>query len=362
MKILVDERPKGVPIAMACRVLGIARSAVYAGRRKTGAPSAERRSRKSAPQPRALCPWEREEALSLMHSPQFCDQPPRQIHQQLLDEGRYLCSPRTFYRLLASQQETAERRPQRPAQHNAIPRLLATRPNEVWTWDITKLPTVQGDYLSLYVVIDLYSRYVVTWMLSRKENSSLAQHMFGQTLGRYAIEQGTLTVHQDRGAPMTAQAFLDLLNHHDVTPSHSRPRVSNDNPVSESQFKTQKYQPDYPGTFDNFAHAQAWCERYFRWYNSEHHHSGLNGYTPAQVFTGAYLEIVRVKQQALNEAYTRTPERFVRGAPVAKLPPASMAINPIGADDNNDGCDQVNFPTLPAAYAKKNTLSEQQVS
>lgn len=360
MNILATELPRGVPLAAACRCLGIPRSAVHAHRAKRvrAAPDPARRSRKGSPQPRALCPFERQAVRDVLYSERFCDQPPVQVHQRLLGEGEYLCSPRTMHRILADNHETRERRAQRPAQHHAIPRLLATRPNEVWTWDITKLPTVAGEYLSLYVVIDLYSRYVVAWMLSRKENSELAQHLMTEALTRHAIDRGTLTLHQDRGAPMIAQAFLDLLNQSGVTPSHSRPRVSNDNPVSESQFKTQKYQPDYPGRFDNFEHAHAWCSRYFAWYNGEHHHSGLNGWTPEQVFTGSWVDIAVIKQRAFDEMYERHPERFVRRPPRVATPPTSMAINPIREGGTLTGENQVNCATLPRARASKSTLSE----
>ncbi|MBV1877792.1 MAG: DDE-type integrase/transposase/recombinase [Pseudomonadales bacterium] len=186
-----------------------------------------------------------------------------------------------MHRILRSLGENGERRNQRPAVHNAVPRLLAEAPNEVWTWDITKLPLIRGGvYLSLYVVLDLFSRFVVAWMISLKENSALSQQLMTEAITRYSIQPNQLTLHQDRGSPMRAHGYLEQMRELDVTCSHNRPRVSNDNPFSESQFKTQKYQPDYPGRFNGMSHARNWCEDYFDWYNFEHHHSGLAGYTP----------------------------------------------------------------------------------
>ena len=171
-----------------------------------------------------------------------------------------------------------------------------------------------------------------------------------EAVARYQIAPGQLTLHQDRGSPMIAHGYLDCMKELDVTCSHSRPRVSNDNPFSESQFKTQKYQPDYPGRFDSIAHARRWCEDYFRWYNVDHHHSGLSGFTPEQVFTGRYKIVAEQKQRALDARYEKNPERFVKGRPAVKLPPEFVAINPIAAEESGEMlADCVNFPTLTAA-------------
>jgi putative transposase len=194
-----------------------------------------------------------------------------------------------MHRVLRDNKQNGERRQQRAAQHNAIPRLCATKPNEVWSWDCSKLATrSHGVYLTLYVVLDLFSRFVVAWMVSRKENSALAQQLMDEATHRYSIGPNQLTIHQDRGSPMIAHRYIDLMGELGVTLSHSRPRVSNDNAFSEAQFKTQKYQPDYPKHFSNAAHATQWCKEYFDWYNFSHHHSGLNGYTPEQVFRQSY--------------------------------------------------------------------------
>lgn len=203
------------------------------------------------------------------------------------------------------------------------------------------------------LTIDLFSRFVVAWMLSHKENSALATQLMNEAVARYRITPGQLTIHQDRGSPMIAHGYLDQMKELDVTCSHSRPRVSNDNPFSESQFKTAKYQPDYPGKFNNISHARTWCEDYFEWYNFRHHHSGVAGYTPEQVFTDRYKVIALEKQNTLDAAYQAHPERFVAGQPQAPMPPKSVAINPIPADQQDDIDDRVNFPTLTAAGYRK---------
>lgn len=205
-------------------------------------------------------------------------------------------------------------------------------------------------YLSLYVVLDLFSRFVVAWMISRKENSALATQLMEEASARYSIKANQLTLHQDRGSPMIAHGYLEMMSELDITCSHSRPRVSNDNAFSESQLKTQKYQPDYPGYFTGDAHANQWCSEYFDWYNFKHHHSGLSGFTPEQVFTGRHIEIARSKQQALDASYARNPNRFVRGRPKEAMPPESVFINPVAPDETGMiGNDRVNLATLTAA-------------
>jgi len=339
----------------ACRVLALNRSTVYTHQKRAANDEPPQRSRKHARQPRALSAQERVVVIETLHSEPYCDQPPAEVYQRLLERDQYLCSVSTMHRILRALGENGERRQQRPAQHHAVPRLLASAPHDVWTWDITKLPLVRrGLSLSLYVVLDLFSRFVVAWMVSLKENSALSKQLMDEATARYDIAPGQLTLHQDRGSPMIAHGYLDFMSELDVTCSHSRPRVSNDNPFSESQFKTQKYQPDYPGRFTDISHARRWCEAYFKWYNVEHHHSGLSGFTPEQVFTGRYREVAVQKQRALNTRYERNPERFVRGRPIAPMPPKTVAINPI-VDTGDDKAidDRVNFPALSAAgYVK----------
>ena len=354
MNTVIAQRPSRVPMVTACHALGLNRGTVYARRKRAASGEPPRRSRKASVQPRALSLAERETVIDTLHSEPYRDQPPAEVYQRLLEQEQHLCSVSTMHRILRSTRENGDRRAQRPAQHNAIPRLLAEAPHDVWTWDITKLPLLRrGVYLSLYVVLDLFSRFVVAWMVSLKENSALSKQLMDEATARYRIRPGQLTVHQDRGSPMIAYGYLDLMRELDVTCSHSRPRVSNDNAFSESQFKTQKYQPDYPGRFDTIAHARRWCEDYFRWYNFEHHHSGLAGFTPEQVFTGRYREVAEQKQRALDARYAQNPERFVRGRPIVALPPNSVAINPITPGDDQPAADRVNFPTLTAAgYVK----------
>ncbi len=349
MNTLLSHRPATVPLAAACRTLSLNRSTVYARRRRISHRQCERTSRKAAPQPRALTPPERHEVHQTLNSPEFCNQPPWEVYQTLLERGVYLCSVSTMHRLLREHGENGERRDQRQAQHNAVPRLAAQAPNEVWTWDCSKLATrTRGRYLTLYVVLDLFSRFVLAWMVSRKENSALAQQLMREATARYCIEAGQLTVHQDRGAPMIANRYIDLMAEMGIVLSHSRPRVSNDNAFSEAQFKTQKYQPDYPDVFEHAAHARVWCAEYFPWYNFEHHHSGLAGFTPEQVFTGRYLEVAAQKQRALDLRFAQNPERLVAGPPKVTLPPSRVVINPVSPQDIEAGAtDLVNFPTLP---------------
>lgn len=236
-----------------------------------------------------------------------------EICNTLFERGENLCSINTMHRILWENKQNGERRVQRAAQRRAIPRLCATKPNEVWSWDCSKLRTQsRGNYLTPYVVIDLYSRFAVAWMISRKENSALAQQLMDEATPRYRIQPSQLTIHQDRGSPMIAHRCIDLMGELGVTLSHRRPRVSNDNPIREAQFKTQKYQPNYPSRFDNLAHPNKWCEKYFDWYNFSHHHSGLAGNTPEQMFTGRYKEIAVIKQHALDERYPANPKRFAK--------------------------------------------------
>jgi transposase InsO family protein len=270
--------------------------------------------------------------LAVLHSPRFCDQTPAHTYHTLLGEGTFLCSIRTMQRLLKDANQARERRPIRPPQTHAVPRLEATAANQVWTWDITKLAlSERGERLYLYVLIDLFSRYVVGWMIAGTENSALACRFVGTCVASHPVVANSLTVHQDRGAPMTSQNFIDLLAELRIDASHSRPRVSNDNAFSEAHFKTLKTQPDYPRHFTDSNHARRWCGDFFDWYNDEHQHSGLNGYIPADVFYGRVQAITAVKQAALNSAYQRHPERFVNGAPRAKAPPLKVSINPLPA-------------------------------
>jgi putative transposase len=320
-------RDSGAPCSRACAALGLAPATAYRHRQ----PKSARHGVRNASH-RRLSELQREEILSVLHSPRFCDQTPAHTYHTLLGEGTHLASIRTMHRLLKSAGEARERRPIRPAQTHAIPRLQATGPNQVWTWDITKLALRQrGRWLYLYVLIDLYSRYVIGWMIAETENSALACRFVGTCVANHQIAPNTLTVHQDRGAPMTANSFINLLAELKVDASHSRPRVSNDNAFSEAHFKTLKTQPDYPAYFNDITHARGWCADFFDWHNDHHQHSGLNGHIAADVFHGRAKTITAIKQAALDDAYRRHPERFVNGAPKAKAPPDIVSINPLPA-------------------------------
>jgi putative transposase len=275
---------------------------------------------------------DRAEILGVLDSEPFADQPPREVYAALLTEGTYLCHWSSMYRMLRERAPVRERRNHRDPRPHAVPRLVAAAPNQVWTWDISKLATHErGVFLNLYVVLDLFSRYVVAWMVAAHENSALAKQLFADAVSRHDVEPGTLVVHQDRGAPMTSHGFAELLGQLGVDRSYSRPRVSNDNPFSESHFHTVKYQPDYPGRFHDIAHARRWCGEFFAWYNDEHHHDGLALFTPADVFFGRVDAVASCREQALLTAYEAHPERFVAGPPRVKRPPERVFINPADA-------------------------------
>jgi len=313
-------------VSRACAAAGLSRATWYRGQKPQSRPVLHPRR----PHRRRLAATERAELLDILDSDRFIDQPPREVYATLLEEGRYICSTRTMYRVLGERGTLRERRDHCERQKHAIPRLVATAPNQVWTWDISKLATeVSGVFLSLYAVLDLFSRYAVAWMIAEHENSALAKQLFAEAISRYRVEPGTLLVHQDRGAPMTAHGFAELLSALGVDRSYSRPRVSNDNPHQESHFHTMKYQPDYPGRFRDTRHARQWCSEFFAWYNNEHHHEGLNLFTPADVFFDRVELIAERRQAALDAGYHAHPERFVRGRPLVRLPPNQVVINPI---------------------------------
>ena len=267
--------------------------------------------------------------LDVLHEERFVDLAPAEVYATLLDEGRYLCSIRTMYRLLAANREVRERRDQARHPAYAKPELLATGPNQVWSWDITKLKGPnKGQFFNLYVIIDIFSRAVVGWLLAERENAALAARLISETCKRHGIPPGTLTIHADRGAPMTATSTALLLASLGVGKSHSRPHQSNDNPFSESQFKTLKYHPTFPERFGSIQDARAFCLGFFQWYNHQHHHAGIGLMTPWQVHSGQAGAITARRQQTLQAAYDRSPNRFVAAPPVPPIPPAAVWINP----------------------------------
>jgi putative transposase len=318
----IDTASGTMGTAAACEALGMPPASVYR-RRQPPRPPAPR----PAP-PRALDPVERQGVLDLLHM-RFVDQAPAQVHATLLDEGTYVCSPRTMYRILDAAQEIKERRDQVRRPHYAAPELLATRPNEVWSWDITKLlGPAKWTYFYLYVILDIYSRYVVGWMLAPYESAALAERLIAETCAKHVIRPGQLTLHADRGASMRSKPVALLLADLGVTKTHSRPQVSNDNPFSEAHFKTLKYCPQFPERFGSIEDGRAFCQAFFRRYNHEHRHSGLGFLTPAVVHAGRTATVRAQRQQVLAAAYAAHPERFVKGQPQPADLPTAVWINP----------------------------------
>jgi putative transposase len=322
---LVQARPAGLSTVRACAGLRVSRATHYRAR----APHPRlQKTRCKRHVPRALCAAERQHILATLHSAEFVDQPPTEVYATLLDRGIFLGSIRTFYRILEASGENKERRNQRKPHVYAKPELVATAPNQVWTWDITKLATNEkGVFLMAYVIIDLFSRLVVGWMVASKECQHLAVQLFTDSIARHGVEPG-LIVHADRGAAMKSDTLAQLLDTLGVSRSFNRPRVSNDNPFSESHFKTLKYQPDYPGKFACILAARAWLQEFFAWYNDVHHHTGLALFTPAEVFCGRVTALAKARQGALDSAYALTPERFPNGPPRVALPARAVHINP----------------------------------
>lgn len=326
MIALVDQVAPQLGIAAACDAVGLPRATYYRNR-----PGEIKPPEGSKPRPkpkRALSDDERQAVLDVLHEPRFVDLPPTEIYSQLLDEGTYLCSSRTMYRILAENDEVRERRRQSTHPPRSKPQLCATAPNQIWTWDITKLlGPKKWTYFYLYVILDLFSRYVVGWLLAERESAGLAQRLITETCARQGIVPGTLTLHQDRGSPMTAKTFAQTCADLGVTKSFSRPRISNDNPFSEAQFKTLKYQPDYPDRFDDYSHAKSHCSDFFDWYNHDHHHVGLGLMTPADVHHGLAQAKWHRRAEALAAAYAAHPERFPNGLPKPPPLPTEVWIN-----------------------------------
>lgn len=322
MQLVTDQAARH-GVAPTCAALGVPRATYY--RRKRPRPTPQPRP---AP-PRALTADERTQVLDLLHAPEHVDLAPAEVYAKLLDErGQYLCSERTMYRVLAAAGEVRERRDQLVHPAYQKPELLATGPNQVWSWDITKLlGPAKWTYFYLYVVLDIFSRYVVGWMVADRENAAHARRLLAETCTKYGVQPGTLTLHQDRGAPMRAKTFAQLMADLGVTKSHSRPHVSDDNPFSEAQFKTLKYRPDFPGRFDSLGSAVAYHRGFFGWYNDEHHHDALGLLTPADVHFGRAPVVLAARQRVLDAAYAAHPERFVSRPPAAGAPPKEVWIN-----------------------------------
>ena len=320
MQAITDHAPAH-GIAPVCRALGVPRATYYRARRP-------RRVAVRRPPARALSDAERATVHATLLAPRFVDLAPAQVFATLLDEGQYLCAERTMYRILATHAAVRERRDQLRHPSYTAPELLATRPNELWSWDITKLygPS-KWTYFHLYVLLDVYSRYVTGWLLAPRESAVLAQRLIAEACARQGIVPDQLTLHADNGASMTSKPVAQLLAALGVTKTHSRPYVSNDNPFSEAHFKTLKYRPDFPDRFGSLEHAHAHCGDFFTWYNTEHYHSGLGCLTPADVHHGRAAERLAQRGVILTGAYAAHPERFPRGVPQPGTLPPAVWIN-----------------------------------
>jgi putative transposase len=316
-----------IPERMLCTAAGISRSTLRRRRHGTPEPPPSAISRRHSR--RALSEQERAEVRAVLHSERFADRAPATIHATLLDEGIYLCSVSTMYRLLWANAEVRERR--RIARHPEYhkPELVATGPRQVLSWDITKLRGPHpGEWFSLLVMLDIFSRFVVGWMLVRRANAELARHFIAQTLQREGIEPGQAVVHADRGAEMTAQPVCALMDKLGVVRSHSRPHVSDDNPFSESQFRTLKYHPEFPDRFASFEHGHDFVGEFMTWYNNEHRHSGIAMLAPAMVHNGQADRVLAARHDVMLAAYRGKPERFIAGSPKRIVLPSAVWINP----------------------------------
>jgi putative transposase len=329
-------------VRAACTAAGRPQANHY--RRHRRSPPPQRPVPARRPQPRALTPAERDTVRAVLNSPEFADMAPAAVYHRLLDEGVHLCSPSTMYRILHAHHEVRERRRQAVHPARVKPELVATKPNRCWSWDITKLHgPAKWSYFYLYVIIDIYSRYVVGWLIAEAESAMLAEKLLADTITKQNINPGELTVHADNGSSMASTPVAFLLADLGVTKSHSRPHTSNDNPFSEAQFRTLKYRPDFPDTFGSIADARAFCQRFFTWYNTEHYHSGIAWLHPVDVHHGRAETIRAARAEVLHAAHTRNPDRFVNKPPTpAALPTAAWINKPPTPTDNSQTTHSIN--------------------
>lgn len=327
MAAAAEHAPSVGGIGPACAALGVPRADWYRRAAAAVAPLGPREP--PARQPRSLTPVQRTAVLGALNCERFADKAPAQVAATLLDEGTYLCSVRTMYRILRANAQVRERRNQLRHPAYAKPELLATGPNQVWSWDITKLKAaVKWSYFYLYVILDIFSRKVVGWTLADAESATLATTLILQSCEKEEIAKDTLTLHADRGSSMKSLMVGELLANLGVTKTHSRPHVSNDNPYSESQFKTLKYRPEFPKSFGSIEDARAFCRAFFRWYNQEHRHSGIGMLTPASLHNGQGQAVLDARTRVMLAAYAQNPERFVKGPPIPQIAPSAAWINP----------------------------------
>jgi len=329
----VDDLSASIGVKRACDELAVPRAGFYRRRRRRLSPPPVGAPRLSA---RRLEESEKQTVMACLHEDRFQDCSPAQVYAALLDEGRYHCSIRTMYRLLAADGENRERRDQLIHPPYRKPELLATGPNQLWSWDITKLRgPVKWTFYYLYVILDVFSRYVVGWMIAYRETAALAKQLVEHSCRKQNIAPGQLTIHADRGSSMTSKALALLLADLGVIRTHSRPHVSDDNPFSEAQFKTMKYRPDFPDRFGSIEDARSFCQQFFPWYNHEHHHSGLNLMTPAAVHHGQAPQLIAARQTVLDAAWRAHPERFVKRPPQHPSLPDAVWINPPTSSSEN---------------------------
>jgi putative transposase len=327
MEAVVLRSPAPVTTTAACVALGVSRATVYRRRTSLAQPTVQPQPRPASH--RALKAAERQVVRDLLREPRFADLAPAEVYATLLDEGTYHCSIRTMYRILDTNNEVRERRNQVRHPVYTKPELLAEAPNTVWSWDITKLMgPAKWTYFYLYVIIDIFSRRVIGWCVVDAENAALFKELFEDAVAKHHVPSGQLTLHADRGGPMKAKATAQLLADLGVTKSHSRPQTSNDNPFSESHFKTLKYQPRFPKRFGCIEDARQFCREFFAWYNKEHHHHGLGLMTPDQVHYGQVNDVHAARQITLNSAFQANPERFVNKPPAPPDKPTAVWINP----------------------------------
>lgn len=319
-------------VQSACRALGVPRATYYRWQKPEASnPQPSRRAK----HPAALSMAERQAVLDVLHSERFVDKSPGEVVPTLLDEGQYLCSERTMYRILSDEVEVKERRQRsRNSSNYQKPELLAETPNQVWSWDITKLKGPQTwSYFHLYVILDIYSRYVVGWMVADRESATLAKRLIKQSCDKQHIQPAQLTLHADRGSSMKSKVVAHLLSDLGVTKTHSRPYTSDDNPFSEAQFKTLKYCPQFPERFGCIEDAKTFCRAFFKWYNNEHRHSGINRLTPKSLHHGEAELVLQNRDTVLAKAFFKHPERFTKRAPTAGKVPEAAWINPPTVND-----------------------------
>ena len=323
----VEQLAPVVGLKRACEALSINRATLYRRRARQATTSGESPLR--PPPLLKLSTSDRKTVVDLLHSERFVDASPHTIYATLLDEGIYHCSPRTMYRILAQESELKERRNVLKHPTYAKPELLATGPNQLWSWDITKLKGPEKwTYFHLYVILDVFSRYAVGWMVASRESATLAKKLIAQTCAKQGIPVEQLTLHADRGSSMKSKAVAFLLADLGITKTHSRPHVSNDNPFSEAQFKTLKYRPEFPDRFGSLQDSRAFCRPFFRWYNTEHRHSGIASITPHDVHYGRASQILETRAATLKAAFDAHPERFKGNQPIPKPLPEAVWINP----------------------------------